>query len=69
MNTVGLQRAGFSTDAIASLKRMFRLLYRSGLKQEEALNRILAQHPTPEAEYLVEFIRRSKRGICRPANS
>ena len=65
VNLVGLKRAGFSAPQVAGLKDAYRLLYRSGLKLEEALCRIDAKIPTPEAAHLVNFIRRSERGICR----
>src|SRR3954453_9334567 len=64
LNTVGLRRAGFALDDIRLLKQAYRLLYRSGLKQEEALTRIEADLPSPHTRYLVSFIRASKRGIC-----
>ena len=65
LNLVGLRRAGFDKDTIAGLKRVYRILYRSGLPLERALERIQEEVPTSEARHLIEFIRRSKRGICR----
>lgn len=65
LNMVGLKRAGFSLEEIRTLKTAYRLLYRSGLKQEEALARIEANLPGPHACELVNFVRGSKRGICR----
>ena len=40
LNVVGLKRAGFSVAQVAAIKKAYRLLYRSGLKLEEALRRI-----------------------------
>jgi len=65
LNLVGLQRAGFSPLDISALKRAYRLLYQSGLKLQDALARIEAEVPGEHARHLVEFIRRSRRGICR----
>jgi UDP-N-acetylglucosamine acyltransferase len=65
LNIVGLKRAGFTTQQVAALKTAYRLLYRSGLKLEDALARVEAEVPTPETLHLVAFIRGSKRGICR----
>lgn len=65
LNMVGLKRAGFGLDEIRRLKTAYRLLYRSGLKQEQALQQIEVQAPSPHTRHLVEFIRGSKRGICR----
>ncbi len=65
LNVVGLRRAGFTAEQTNALKKAYRILYRSGLKLEAALQTIEAEVETPEAHHLVSFIRRSKRGICR----
>jgi UDP-N-acetylglucosamine acyltransferase len=65
LNTVGLRRAGFSAADLHNLKDAYKILYRSGLKQEEALESIEAEVPGDHARQLVEFIRSSKRGIAR----
>jgi len=65
LNLVGLKRAGLQAPQIAALKTAYRLLYRSGLKLEEALRRIETEAATAETAHLVAFIRQSKRGICR----
>jgi UDP-N-acetylglucosamine acyltransferase len=65
VNLVGLKRAGLDAAQIGVLKQAYRYLYRSGLKLEEALTKIETDIPTAETRHLVEFIRASKRGICR----
>lgn len=65
LNVVGLKRAGFKASQVGALKKAYQLLYRSGLKLEEALARIESEIPTPETLHLVSFVRRSDRGICR----
>jgi len=65
LNLVGLRRAGFTVAQVSALKKAYRLLYREGLKLEEALSRIETEVPGEEARHLVGFIRGSKRGICR----
>lgn len=67
LNTVGMQRAGFTGEEIAELKRAYRILYRSGLRLKEALERIQDECPGPHARHLVDFIQRSERGICYPS--
>jgi UDP-N-acetylglucosamine acyltransferase len=67
LNIVGLKRAGFSLADVNSLKAAYRLLYRSGLKLEEAVERIEAELPSEQTRHLVSFIRKSQRGICREA--
>ena len=64
LNLVGLRRAGFSKEEISALKNAYRILYRSGLKLEEALKQMEALG-TEHTRHLVTFIRSSKRGICR----
>jgi UDP-N-acetylglucosamine acyltransferase len=65
LNLVGLKRAGYKASDVSVLKRAYQILYRSGLKLEDALVRIEAEIPTPETLHLVKFIRSSDRGICR----
>jgi UDP-N-acetylglucosamine acyltransferase len=65
LNLVGLKRAGYKASQVAPIKQAYRLLYRSGLKLEDALARIESEIATPETLHLVAFIRRSSRGICR----
>ena len=65
VNLVGLKRAGYKHSQVATLKKAYQILYRSGLKLQEALGRIETEIPTAETLHLVTFIRRSERGICR----
>ena len=65
LNLVGVRRAGFTHLEIAALKQAYKLLYRSGLKLDQALARIETELPGEHTRHLVSFIRASKRGICR----
>jgi UDP-N-acetylglucosamine acyltransferase len=65
LNLVGLRRAGFSAERIATLKQAYKLLYRSNLHLDEALRRIETELPNEDTLHLVSFVRRSRRGICR----
>jgi UDP-N-acetylglucosamine acyltransferase len=63
-NTIGLTRRGFTADAIAAVRRAFRVLLVSRLGVQDALARLEAEGPhTPEVQTLVEFIRSSPRGV------
>ncbi|MGH9638936.1 MAG: acyl-ACP--UDP-N-acetylglucosamine O-acyltransferase [Bryobacteraceae bacterium] len=64
LNMVGLKRAGVPLEEIRRLKSAYRLLYRSGLKQAEALALMEAESASEYTRHLIEFIRKSKRGIC-----
>jgi UDP-N-acetylglucosamine acyltransferase len=65
LNVVGLRRAGYKATDLLPLKKAYQFLYRSGLKLQDALNRIETEIATPETGHLVSFIRRSRRGVCR----
>ncbi len=65
LNLVGMKRAGYTREQISRLKTAYRLLYRSGLKLKEALERIESEVPGEEARHLVAFIRSCKRVLCR----
>jgi UDP-N-acetylglucosamine acyltransferase len=67
LNAVGLKRAGFTLEQIGAIRQAYRILYRSGLRLEDALTRIENELDDDNARELVRFIRKSQRGICRPA--
>src|SRR5215472_4524178 len=60
LNIVGLKRAGFKSSDITPLKTAYQILFRSGLKLDEALRRIEDECPTAHTLRLVDFIRRSE---------
>jgi UDP-N-acetylglucosamine acyltransferase len=66
INTIGLERKGFSKETVEALQRAYKILIRSKLRADEALQKIEEELGNfPEARYLVEFVRASKRGIIR----
>lgn len=66
INTIGLERKGFSKETIDALNRAYRILVRSKLRVEDALMRIESELGLyPEARYFAEFVRASRRGIIR----
>lgn len=66
INTVGLERKGFPKETIEALQRAYRILIRSKLKLEDALQRLESELGYfPEVRYLVEFVRSAKRGVIR----
>jgi UDP-N-acetylglucosamine acyltransferase len=65
-NRIGLERRGFSSDAIEALQNAFRILTRAGLNTSQALTRIEEEIPqTEEVRVLLEFIRGSQRGFIK----
>jgi UDP-N-acetylglucosamine acyltransferase len=64
LNLVGLRRHGFPFHARIALAKAFKLVYRSGLQIQEALQRIENEvEPIPEIQRWLEFCRSSKRGL------
>jgi UDP-N-acetylglucosamine acyltransferase len=63
INAVGLKRAGFSLAQLQEVKECYKILYRSGLKQDAALAQLARMGSL--AEELANFVRSSQRGIVR----
>ncbi|BBL70751.1 acyl-ACP--UDP-N-acetylglucosamine O-acyltransferase [Methylogaea oryzae] len=66
VNTVGLERRGFSSDAIREIRRAYKIIYKSNHKLDEAIA-LLADMATrtPELACMVEFLRNTGRSIVR----
>lgn len=66
LNIVGLQRHNFPEETIRELKNAYRILFRSDLLMQQAVERVSAEVvDIPEVRELMNFLRESKRGICR----
>ena len=66
LNSVGLRRAGFSVEVKNSLKRAYKMLFRSSLNTSQALRKIENElDMNPQIHHLCQFIRSSRRGICK----
>jgi UDP-N-acetylglucosamine acyltransferase len=66
VNTTGLQRRGFSQEAIQAIRRAYKVLYRSGKTLEEAkpeIAEIASSHA--EVQMFYDFLSRSTRGLIR----
>jgi UDP-N-acetylglucosamine acyltransferase len=64
LNTIGLQRAGFSPETIAALKRAYRLFFNSDLNLSQALERARTELPPfPEIDRFLAFVESSERGV------
>jgi len=63
LNLIGLKRAGFTAEKISILKKAFKIIFRSGMNKEEALNEALKLEKIPELEKLIDFVKNSERGI------
>jgi UDP-N-acetylglucosamine acyltransferase len=66
VNSEGLKRRGFSPEQILNIRRAYKLLYRSGLKLQAAIEQLQKTSETqPEIRPFVDFIHRSTRSIVR----
>ena len=66
INSIGLQRKGFSEECIAELKQVYRICFRSKMNTSDALAQIKEKQWTaPEVAVLVEFMESSERGFIR----
>ncbi len=66
INTIGLQRAGYTEEQIGRIKEAYRIVFRSKLELKEALPQLkgeLGGHA--EIDHLVRFLEGSERGITR----
>ena len=66
LNTEGLKRRGFSSEVILEIKRAYKVVYRKGLKLNDALEQLSGvASKIPEVAVFVDSIKNSNRGIIR----
>jgi UDP-N-acetylglucosamine acyltransferase len=66
LNLVGLKRQGVNSKVIKQLSHAFKILFNSGLSLRHALEKLSEEsYTSEEVSHLIEFIKNSKRGICR----
>ena len=66
LNTVGLERRGFSQEAQDALKQVYRIFFRGTLLKDQAIARIREEVPDlPEVRTFIDFVNRSERGLAR----
>ena len=66
LNLIGLRRQKFSKGSIENLDRAYKILFNSGLTPKHALENLEVEiKDSAEVNYLVDFVKRSERGISR----
>ncbi len=66
INSVGLERRGFSQEKMRELHEIYRAYYNMGMNSSTALDYIENNFPsTPERDHILEFIRNSDRGVIK----
>lgn len=66
VNVEGIKRRGFSSEDIRLLKNAYRLIFRKGLKIDEAVEAVSRLDEENESvKVVIDFIKKSQRGIAR----
>ena len=65
INLRGLKRRKFKPETIEAIRRAYKMVYRSGLKLEEAIVQIKEMTDIPEIAHFVQFLESSERSIIR----
>jgi UDP-N-acetylglucosamine acyltransferase len=66
LNTIGLTRRGFVKEKIDEIHEIYRAIYQKNMNFTQALEFIEKEFKsTPERDYIIEFIRKSERGVIR----
>ena len=66
LNITGLKRNNFPEATINNLKKAYKIIFRSGMTLNNALEKVKRELPdSEEVNNLVGFIQKSERGICR----
>jgi UDP-N-acetylglucosamine acyltransferase len=66
LNSVGLTRRGFGKERIDEIHEIYRAIYQKGMNISQALDYIEKEFkPSIDRDYILEFIRKSERGIIR----
>ncbi len=68
INSVGLDRASYSKEEKAFIRKSLKIIFRSGLTLKNAMARLEEEckgRAFPSFQILTEFLKSSERGICR----
>lgn len=66
LNSVGLTRRGFVKERIDEIHEIYRAIYHKGMNFSQAMDFVESEFKSsPERDYILEFIRKSERGIIR----
>lgn len=70
INKVGMERAGYSTDEIAEVRKAFRILFMRELRLEDAVTEVQQELPdSSNVQLMIEAIKSSQRGLARPESA
>ena len=70
INKVGMERAGYSKDEIAEVRKAFRILFMRELRLETAVSEVEAEFANSVSiKLMIEAINSSQRGLARPESA
>lgn len=70
INLIGLQRAGFSAEEIAQIKKVYRLLFSTTGRLKEKMESLPSElSAAPRIKPMLDFLAVTQRGICGPAKN
>ena len=65
-----MERAGYSTEAIADVRKSFRILFLRELRLEAAVAELKEKYPgAPHVASMIDAIDGSQRGLARPESA
>jgi UDP-N-acetylglucosamine acyltransferase len=66
INSVGLNRRGYTAEQIHTIQEVYRIINNSGLNTTQAIEKIIAEIPqSVERDLIVNFVKNSTRGIVK----
>lgn len=69
LNSIGLRRAGVTSEQRLELKQLYHALFRSGEPMRAACARLQKEFSSSTARLLLDFVAAAKRGICRDTSA
>jgi UDP-N-acetylglucosamine acyltransferase len=69
VNRIGMARAGIAEADIQTVHKAFRIVFKKGLRLEEAVERLNQEFAGHElVQKMIDFIATSQRGLARPSS-
>lgn len=64
LNIIGLRRAGFTLEERTELKKVYRTIFRSGMRLQHSVEKCRELFTSEKSKIFLDFITTSKRGLC-----
>lgn len=70
INKVGMERAGYTKEEIAQVRKAFRILFMRELRLEQAVEQVQSEFgDNPNIQLMIDAISSSQRGLARPESA